>query len=761
MKKYLLAWCFVAWSLSAAGTNLTQVSRTNDAPVRDLILFTGKYTNIEPFTAGPYDGNIAQITVRVLQQMHYSRQSFTKETARHFLQRYLETLDPQHFHFVRGDIAEFDRFADRLDELTLRQGDTSPANIIFARFTQRVEERVRYAAALLEKNDFRFDTDDRYTANRKDLGWPDDPAAAQQLWGQHLRYEYLQEKLNKQKPEDILKTLANRYRRLLRSLGEFDSDEVLQLYLTALSHVYDPHSDYMGKSQLENFAISMKLSLFGIGALLRSEDGYCVVHELVAGGPAAKSKRLKPNDKIIAVQQAGKEPVDIVDMKLNKVVEMIRGPKSSEVTLTIIPADAADQSVRRQITLVRDEIKLEDAEAKAKIVDLPEQAGRAVRVGVIDLPSFYASMDFGANKTKGPPKSTTDDVSRLIRKLKAEGVSGIVLDLRRNGGGSLEEAIRLTGLFVREGPIVQVRDATDDVTVESDPDPGILYDGPLVVLTSRFSASASEILAAALQDYGRALIVGDVSTHGKGTVQTILELGKYMRQRLPSNFNPGALKLTIRKFYRATGSSTQLKGVTPDIVLPSVSNYLEVGESSQEYALPWDTIPSAKFERLDLVQPYLDELKRRSAARQAEDPEFGYVREDIETYRKHLADKSISLNEEQRRKEKTESEERTKKRKQDRLARGESKAVAYEITLKNVSQPGLPEPMAKTNDAPAKLEGDAPVNPETAEADAEEKMPVVDVNLDEAKRILVDLILLGNAERKPIAARPSALRKID
>jgi carboxyl-terminal processing protease len=556
-----------------------------------------------------------------------------------------------------------------------------------------------------------------------------------------LRYEYLQEKLARQKPAEILKTLSNRYKRTLRSLGEFESDDILELYLTALCQGYDPHSDYMGKSQLENFAISMKLSLFGIGALLRSEDGYCKVHELVAGGPAAKSKQLKPNDKIIAVQQAGQEPVDVVDMKLNKIVEMIRGPKGTVVTLTVVPADDPDPSARKTVTLVRDEIKLEDQEAKAKVVEMPEGDGRVTRLGIVDLPSFYSTMEVGPSRGKSEPKSTTADVSRLLRKLMEQKVNGVILDLRRNGGGALEEAITLTGLFITAGPIVQVRDASDALKTEYDPDPSQLYDGPLVVLTSRLSASASEILAAALQDYGRALIVGDSSTHGKGTVQTVHELNKFkIRNPFPTNYNPGALKLTIRKFYRASGSSTQLKGVNPDIVLPSVSNYADVGESAQEYALPWDTVPGAKFERLDRIQPYLEELRRRSARRQQNDKDFAYLGEDIERYRKLLADKSVSLNEAQRLKEKQETDARAQARKHELAARPEPKTKVYELTVKQADQPGLPPPIVKTNEPPARLESQTETK--TAETDAEEKAPAMDVALEEAERILLDFISL-------------------
>jgi len=731
-------------------------------PVKDLITFSSKYAKVDPLPVGTYDGNITSLAAKLLKRYHYDRRSLDAELSAQFLDRYLELLDPMHIHFLQSDIAEFERIRERLPELTVQRGDSAKANEVFARFLQRVDQRVEFVAGLLVENRFEFTGKDRHTPNRKDADWPADLDAARILWRQHLRYEYLQEKLNKQKPEQILKTLSARYKRLLRSWGELDHEEVLQLYLTALSQAYDPHSDYMGKAQLDNFAISMKLSLFGIGALLRSDDGYCKIESLVPGGPAARSKKIKPNDRIVAVQQKEQDPVDVIDMKLTKVVEMIRGQKGTEVTLTIIPADAADPSERKILTLVRDEIKLEDQEAKAKIVDWPDPQGKSVRLGVIDLPSFYATFDLGSSRRiqlaggdKRPePKSTTADVQRLLKKLQDEGVSGIILDLRRNGGGSLEEAIRLTGLFIKDGPIVQIKDANGDISIESDPDPDLQYDGPLVVLTSRFSASASEILAAALQDYGRALVVGDSATHGKGTVQTIYELNKFGNFR---DYNAGALKVTIRKFYRANGWSTQLKGVTPDIVLPSVANYLEVGESSQKYPLPWDTIPSAMFEKLDRIAPHLEELRQRTEARQAVDKDFAYAREDIEQYRKLMADQSVSLNEAQRIQEKEEIEARQKERKEERKARGDSNAKIYEITLKNAELPGLPEPVAATNEI-AQVDADLPPKSDgvSDENEEEDKTPTVDVNLEETKRVLVDLISLLAARHTPT---PVTVRK--
>ena len=455
-------------------------------------------------------------------------------------------------------------------------------------------------------------------------------------------------------------------------------------------------------------------------------------------------------------------------MKLNKVVEMIRGPKNTEVRLTVIPGDAADPSVRKTITLVRDEIKLEDQEAKAKLIDLPAEKGHnSVRLGVIDLPSFYSTFELEGRKGDSEPKSTTVDVARLIRKLAQEKVSGIVLDLRRNGGGSLDEAIRLTGLFIKEGPVVQVKGPEGDPIIEKDPDPSLFYDGPLIVLTSRFSASASEILAGALQDYGRALIVGDSSTHGKGTVQSLLQLKTFMRNHmaLSSSNDPGALKLTIRKFYRASGASTQLKGVTPDIVLPSIYNYAEVGETSLENPLPWDTIAPAPYEKLNRVEPVLPELKRRSESRVGSDTDFKYLQGEIERFKKNLADKTVSLNEAQRMKEKEEADQRAKARKKELAARPEPPGKTYEITLKLAEQPGLPPALTKTNSVktvsvatgsgrfrvqkPAADSANTDKPAEKSDADSgeddihDDPVTNVDIAMEEAKRILIDFIGLS------------------
>jgi len=766
--------------------------------VDDLILLERSVRSLPPVEVSPDEPTIARLTAEILPRQHYLRQRFNDEVSSKFLDRYLETLDSLRMHFLQSDVEEFERYRTRLDDLTKR-GDTRPAREIFSRFIQRVEQRVACVAELLKTDKFEFTGSDRYHLDRRHAPRPKDLDEAKQLWRQHLRYEILQEKLVAKKPasrpasgptdtkateteaktpttaekdltsaatpkrldngltEDVMSTLTRRYSRLLRSLRELDGADVFQYYLSSLTHVYDPHSDYLGKDSLENFAISMNLSLFGIGAVLQSEDGYCKVRELKPG-PAMRSKKIKPGDRIVAVAQDEGEPVDVVDMKLRKVVDLIRGPKGTKVRLTILPADAADPSQRRGVLLVRDEIRMEDEEAKAKLIELTGEDGKPVRIGIIELTSFYATFNLGNRNGKSRPRSTMIDVARLLEKLKLEQVAGIVLDLRRNGGGVLEEAIQLTGLFIKDGPIVQVRDSSGPsgrVTVDEDPDPMVVYDGPLVVLTSRFSASASEILAGALQDYGRALIVGDTTTHGKGTVQSLVELQPWVDHLVPaSTNNAGALKITVRKFYRASGASTQLKGVTPDVILPSVNNYAEVGEASLDDALTWDTIPSANYERLNRVGAALPELRRRSEARVAADPDFAYVREDIQLYQKYQADKTVSLNEEVRLREKREIEERIEARKRERKARPEVPEKVYEITLKQVDLPGLPAPTtAKSQLSPSAETVASSSGSDENEAIEGDSGSAVDVTLKEARSILLDLVALSPKGRELTATR--------
>jgi carboxyl-terminal processing protease len=679
-------------------------------------------------TAPTPEGKVTQLTAELLEQAQFGRHRLDDAMAAKLIDRYVDGLDSTHELFFASDAAEFHRFLPKLAQETVGDGDTHPAHAIFARYLQRLDERSAFVAKTLADEKFDFTGHDQYAFDREKAPRPRDAAEAEQLWRQRLRAEFLQEKLAGKKPEQIPQMLSRRYARQDQMMKKLSTDAVLEMYLNALAHIYDPHSDYMGREELESFKTVMTLSLFGIGATLQSVDGYCKIRDLVPGGPAARSGLLKVGDRVVAVGQGpGKEPADLVDLPLPQAVDLIRGPKGTDVTMTIIPA-GADDSARKTVTIRRDEIHLDEEHAKARIVDAPIGRGKSERLGVIDLPTFYASED-------GRGASATADVAKLLRKFQEEDVRGVILDLRRNGGGSLEEAINLTGLFIPSGPVVQTRDPDGHVEIDSDREGEALYKGPLIVLTSRFTASASEILAGALQDYGRALIVGDSSTFGKGTVQTMLPLGSIMqRNGTAVQEDPGALKLTISKFYRPSGKSTQLRGVQPDIVLPSVSDIPEIGEAAMKNPLEWDTVPSARFAQFDLVTPYLAALRDQSKARIAADRDFAWLRDDLAAAAKQRATKTVSLNEADRRKEKEALDALAKARKAQRLAAKNSEPTAYEITLKNAMAPGLPAPldpskpkaeMASWND-----DGDA----------AEAPTPTEDIQLREAQRILADYV---------------------
>jgi len=687
------------------------------------------------------EANITRVAAGVLERSQFAHRPLDNELAGALLDRYLDALDGTRSLFLQTDVDEFSAYRATLAKATREAGDTSAGQAIFGRYLQRLEQRASYVTATLRSATFDFTGHDVYSFDRDHAQRPHDLAAARELWRQELRSEYLQEKLGGKPPAQIVSALTHRYGQQVETMKALRSDEVLEVYLDALAHVYDPHSDYLGHEQMESLSIAMNLSLFGVGASLENVDGYCKIRELLPGGPAARSGLLKPGDRIVAVAQAGKESVDIRSMPLSRAVELIRGPKGSTVTLTIIPEGAAEGSPPQTASLVRDEINLEDQEAKARILDLPTAMGTTLRLGVIDLPSFYAGID--GRKGAGR-RSATTDVARLLTKLKAEGVRGVALDLRRNGGGSLEEAITLTGLFIRKGPVVQTRDSAGAIDVGADPDPTVVYDGPLVLLTSRLSASATEILVGALQDYGRAVVVGDSTTFGKGTVQTVLPLAGVMDHvRLGHAYDPGALKVTIGKFYRPSGASTQLRGVASDIVLPSASEFSDVSESAMKDPLPCDTVPSTSYERLNRVEPYVGTLRANSMRRVASEKEFGYLEDDIARLRKTLAAKSVSLNEAERREELAQTKARHL---QERDAEGRTLhatlPTTYEITLKNVSSAGLPPPMSltiNTDRASSRAPATATDDPDTSPSG---RSPGDDITMNEGVQILADYVEL-------------------
>ena len=737
---------------------------------------TGIATNLS-LGCGPNDPRIAYITARLLEEFHYLQEPLDGELSKKFFDGYLESLDPRRENFLQSDLDEFAHYRTNLDTFTITTNgvaNLTPAYDIYRRYLERFQEHADYVNELLKADKFKFNTDEHILLDRRHAPWPKDLNEAKQLWLQRLRFEYLQEKLSREMSPtnsaviltlpksaavEIADTLARHYRWNLHMITNWDGTDVLQAYLNALAHAYDPHSDYFNPEHAQDFSINMSLSLFGIGAQLREDDGYCRVDQLVHGGPAEKSKQLKEGDRIIAVAQSNQPPVDVVDLELGKVVQLIRGPKGTQVRLTLSPAE--DRLTRRVVTLIRDEIKLEDQEAKAQLIVSPDGHGGTNRIGIVNLPSFYAPVDLSGNSGHTAPKYTSADVAKLIKKLEREKAAGIILDLRGNPGGSLEEAVKLTGLFIKDGPVVLARSPDGSVNVDSDTDSSVLYAGPLIVLVNRSSASASEIAAAALQDYGRALIVGDTSTFGKGTVQNLNPLRPFfVWPATPTATNdPGTLKITIRKFYRVSGASTQLKGVLSDIVLPDRLDYsTQYGESALDNPLPWDTIRSESYSKLNLVQPYLDELLRRSNRRVATNQDYIYIRQDIDEFQKLQADKTASLNERERLKERQDADARQKARDEERAARKKPDVKIYELTVEQAGEPGLPPPLGETNlVTTAHLPG-GPLPPPagntkmiTGTEAPQPNPPGVDPALDETERILEDYISLSSSNQMLIA----------
>src|SRR5213595_2763603 len=656
---------------------------------------------------------IAMSVGRLLEEGHYTRQKLNEEISKKFLQSYLELLDFSHLFFTQQDVDALNtKYANSIavDFILCKQ---KPAYEIYALYTKRMDDRVAKIKELL-KQPIDFKGNATVELSRQKSSWPKDEAEADQLWRGRITNEVLQEHLSEHPIEPPAQLVGRRYERMLRNIHEEDSEEQVKLFLDALAQAYDPHSEYLSAPDLKNFSINMGLSLVGIGAMLKSEDGYAKIESLVPGGPAQTSGRLKVGDRITAVAQGPADYVDVREMRLDKVVEMIRGKKGTKVKLLAIPSDATDPSRRKNVELVRDEIKLKDQEARADIIIKKDENGEPVKLGWLTLPSFYADMD-------KHQKSTTKDVLALLKRLKKENIAGLVVDLRRNGGGSLEEAIALTGLFLKSGPIVQTKGSNGNIVVSSDPDPGIAYSGPMIVLTSRQSASASEIFAAALQDYGRALIVGDQNTFGKGTVQTILEIGRFTSLLGSRSQEDGALKLTIQKFYRVAGGSTQLHGVASDIVLPTLSDLPEYGEGALKNCLPYDEVPKAKYTKWsDSHSLFVDQLRRRSEERAKNDPEFHYVMEDIGRLRHKIDENRISLNEDLRKKELQDDKSRKETRSKERLARNQEEPRIYRVTLDTVDKPNLQLIMYPGKLAEAKKNGVSPkVDPEAAASDAD------------------------------------------
>ena len=570
---------------------------------------------------------------------HYHGQKINDELSERYLTTYIEMLDPLKSYFLQADINEFSQWQTKLDDLA-RRGDVSPGFIIFNRLRANAINQLKDNIALLESDyKFDFEADESFVLDGDMRDWHQTAEQRSEYWRKRIKDSMIRLLLNDKEPAKARELLIKRFTNQKKQMEQRDSQDVFQLYVNALASLYDPHTAYYSPRTSENFQINMSLSLEGIGAELTVEDEYTKVARIIPGGPADLQGLLKAEDKIISVGQDDKELVDVIGWRLDDVVDLIRGPKDSTVRLEVIDgaSDSADST--EVIAIVRDKVKLEEKSAQSKIIDL-EQDGVEMRIGVIDIPAFY--MDFEAYRKRDPDfKSTTRDVYKLLTELREEEVDGVILDLRNNGGGSLHEATMLTDLFIDPGPVVQIRNAYQQVSRDQRAIRSAEYNGPLLVMINRLSASASEIFAGAIQDYDRAIVVGSQS-FGKGTVQDVTGLSS------------GQLKLTISKFYRVSGDSTQHRGVVPDIEFPSLYDKDEVGESQKDNALPWDKIHAVPFKRSSGVKQYVPLLNTAHQQRSSNDPDFVHLVNQLEFSDSWDADKTISLNIEKRRLRSTE-----------------------------------------------------------------------------------------------------------
>lgn len=687
-------------------------------------------------------GQVAMHVAYMLQNHHYSKQDFDDKVSGEMLHNYLNMLDFKHIFFTEQDVAGFkDKYETTLDDHVLMR-NISPAIEIYDVYKERVKERVDFVKKALETGKFNFESSNTIQIKRDKAPWPKDQAEQDKLWMDIIEDNLLAERIADEtrerdekkkaekaaakkassatakpeakaeepkvaapaKPEAEAPKIAAKkekddkdltpkervlkdYTRLLESINENDTKDVVNFFLSSLATAYDPHTEYMSTDESDNFRIHMSHKLVGIGALLGQKDDGAEIQGIVVGGPADKQGQLKLNDRIIAVAQGEEEFVDVKYLKLQKIVDMIRGEKNTTVRIKIVPAD--DPAGTRIIAIVRDEVPLKEKLANAELLVTPPDLGKPLKVGWINLSNFYADMENGT-------VSTSADVERLLRRLMKEKIDGLVLDLRDNGGGSLDEAIKLTGLFVPAGPVVQAKDWRGSITWRDCENEKPVYDGPMIVLTNKASASASEILAAALQDYRRALIVGDKSTFGKGTVQTILPVERYM-PFFSDKKGAGDLKVTIQKFYRIAGGSTQLKGVEADVPLPSIRDVLDIGEASAENPLPYDTIPARKYP-LFRKDPFpIEEINARVKSRIAANPEFQNVVEEAKRLKDKIDRNTVSLSLKEREKERLDNEARRDKQAEERAKRVKEVAERikdngfkiYHLTLDNVDKPDL------------------------------------------------------------------------
>jgi carboxyl-terminal processing protease len=624
----------------------------------------------------------AQASAELLSRFHYQNIPLDDAMSVKIFDRYLKTLDPDRVYFLQSDIDTFGAVRTLLDDAILQQKLDAPF-AIFTRYTQRMRERLAAARQLLAGG-FDFGQPDSYRYVRTDAPWATSEAELNEIWRKRVKNDWLRLKLAGKDDAAIRDMLDKRYERALTHSMRSKSDDVFQLFMNAYAESIEPHTSYLGPRASEDFAITMKLSLVGIGAVLQERDEYVTIRELVPGGPAARSEQLGIGDRIAGVAQDEKTPMaDVLGWRVDDVVQLIRGTKDTKVVLDILPADAGPDGKLKRITLVRDTIKLEKQAAAKSVIEVGGSGDVKQKIGIITLPTFYQDVD-ARNRNDENFRSASRDVARLLAELKAEKVGSVLIDLRNNGGGSLDEAVRLTGLFIDRGPVVQQRNPKGQIRVEVDTDPGVAWEGPLGVLINRASASASEIFASAIQDYGRGIVIGEQS-FGKGTVQTLLDMDEMAKSKQPIY---GELKLTIAQFFRISGGTTQLRGVTPDIPLASLVDRERFGESSYDNALPWTQIEPADFKPVGSTRNLLPALSARHSARVATDTGYRALLEDIaevEAIRKRT---EISLNEAERRKEREAQEARLKARAQTSTAGDDDADIALTLPRDDGLQAG-------------------------------------------------------------------------
>lgn len=623
-----------------------------------LLSLTAFAQNAEPdtnqivfseLTPEPQHRNVSQLVSHILMRNHYQQKPINDSLSSDIFDLYIRTLDYNRLYFLESDIKSFESQRYMFDDYVL-SGQVEKPYEIFDIYEQRTAERLEYVFQLL-KQPFDFTIDEYLELDRENAPWAKTKEELNELWRKRIKNDALNLKLAGKNWDDISKTLQKRYKRMQKNVSQYQSEDVFELIMNSLAESFDPHTNYFSPKDFDDFKIRMSQSLEGIGARLMNENDYTKVVEIVPGGPADKSKQLFPNDRITGVGQGRDgEIVDVIGWRIDDVVQLIRGKKSTVVRLQVLRADAAESALPDTISLVRDKIKLEDQSARGDTLNI-RYNGKERTFGIINIPSFYS--DFDARRTGDTNyKSTSRDVAKIIEELKTDNIEGLIIDLRGNGGGFLNEAVDLTGLFIDKGPVVQVRNSTGRTEVEWDEQAGTVYDGPLIVLVDRLSASASEIFAAAIQDYNRGIIIGS-QTFGKGTVQNAYDLNRYLSN--PS-LKFGQLKLTIAKFYRINGGSTQHVGVIPDITFPSRFDLMEIGESTSKNALLWDKIDPVKYQTEGNVSAVVPQLAQRSKARLAGNADYAKLLKNLAELEEKQKMIRLSLQESKRRAERSKTE---------------------------------------------------------------------------------------------------------